>query len=347
MKPRLAALLAGAGLCAAGALCHAAPQYTIRPLMQEFPPDVSVSTLDLNSLGHALVSTFQSGGGGSGYWLCRDDGCVLVGDDRDTVIHGLNDLDELARSVYQGHGYAFLGDNPIGYGRGACDYYGFGLNSDAYDGNNAGEATGWAEFSGVPGPLAFKYTKATGLVSLGTLGGSSSTGRRINKRGNVVGDSTLSGDSGPHGFLYARGVMTDLGTLGGQKSSAMGVNSHDTVVGCSLLADNVTQRAFRYEAGVMSALPALTAGSSCALGINDHGVAVGYSDGVNGARAVLFHKDGRVKNLNRLLEPVSGQGWTLTAATGINQAGQIIGNGAYKGVSRAFIMTPVVPRAAR
>jgi probable HAF family extracellular repeat protein len=343
MKPRLAGLLAGAGLCAASALCHAAPQYTIRSLTQEFPPNVSVFALDLNSLGHALVSTSQSGGGGLAYWVCLDDGCALVGNDRNMVIHGLNDLDELARSVYQGYDYAFLGSNPIGYGRGACDYCGFGLNSEAYDGNSAGEATGWAQFSGPPGRLAFKYTKATGLVSLGTLGGTSSTGRRINKHGNVVGDSTLTGDSGPHGFLYARGVMTDLGTLGGQKSSASGLNSHDTVVGCSLLADNVTQRAFRYEAGVMSALPALTAGSSCAYAINDHGVAVGHSDGMNGARAVLFHKDGRVKNLNRLLEPVSGHGWTLTAATGINQAGQIIGNGAYKGMSRAFIMTPMAP----
>lgn len=343
MKPCLARLLLAASLCGASIASHAWTHYTVRLLAPGGSDAAFFESFadDLNSLGHALVRVVVSGSG-TGYYVCRDDGCTLVGNSLNMQIHGLDDLDRLAGQIYEGHDYAFVGDLRIGYGRGACVSCGIGLESDAFASNHAGEATGWAQF-GVAGTQAFKYTKATGLVSLGTLGGTSSQGRRINKHGNVVGQSMLPGDADSHGFLYARGLMTDLGTLGGRQSTAQDLNSHDTVVGCSLLADNLTQRAFRYESGVLSALPSLTARSSCANAINNHGVAVGTSQSAGGPKAVVFHKDGRVKNLNALVEPISGQHWTLEEATGINEAGQIVGNGRYRSVRRAFLLTPIAP----
>lgn len=340
MKPFLAKLLVATSLCGACASSQAWTHYSVRSVALDVPPDVQVFADDINNLGHVLVSTVGLGGD-VGYFVCRDDGCDLVGNNRTMVIHALNDLDELAGAIFEAHSYAFVGSKKIGYGRGACNGCGFGLDSEAFDSNSAGEATGFAQF-GLAGTQAFKYTKATGLVSLGTLGGTSSVGGHINKHGNVVGTSLLPGDTDTHGFLYARGIMTDLGSLGGRQTSALALNDHDTVVGCSLLADNLTLRAFRYETGVMAELPALGSGPSCAQAINNHGVAVGYSTGIGGARAVIFKGD-KIKNLNRLLDTASGQGWTLHDAVDINAAGVIVGNGSYKGQTRVFVLTPIVP----
>ncbi len=43
-------------------------------------------------------------------------------------------------------------------------------------------------------------------------------------------------------------------------------------------------------------------------------------------------------DLNSLL--ASGSGWTLAGAYGINDLGQIIGDGYYGGQRRAFLLTP-------
>ncbi len=52
-------------------------------------------------------------------------------------------------------------------------------------------------------------------------------------------------------------------------------------------------------------------------------------------------------DLNNLLSP--GSGWSLQAATGINDLGQIVGYGMINGNQQAFLLTPTtvpVPAAA-
>jgi hypothetical protein len=43
--------------------------------------------------------------------------------------------------------------------------------------------------------------------------------------------------------------------------------------------------------------------------------------------------------LNTLLDPLSG--WSLSVATAINDAGQIVGAGMLEGQTHAFLLTPV------
>ena len=58
-------------------------------------------------------------------------------------------------------------------------------------------------------------------------------------------------------------------------------------------------------------------------------------------RAVLF-EDGKALDLNRLIPRRSG--WTLEKSTALNDRGQIVGTGQFRGQERGFVLTPVNSR---
>lgn len=149
-------------------------------------------------------------------------------------------------------------------------------------------------------------------IDLGTLGGTISLARTINRGGQVAGQSTTTldgqlGQPGNHAFRWEDGVMTDLGTLpGGEISYAWDVNRHGDVAGS---AQN----------------PATADNPDLAL------AAVIWPAGEDGA-------PGEIVNLNDLLPADSG--WVLLSAYGINDKGQIAGVGFLNGERRGFVMTP-------
>ncbi|MEX0641189.1 MAG: dockerin type I domain-containing protein [Pirellulales bacterium] len=76
-------------------------------------------------------------------------------------------------------------------------------------------------------------------------------------------------------------------------------------------------------------------------GINDHGIVVGGHNpfGPNPRPFIWDETDG-LRNLNDLIDPASG--WTLTRAQGINNSGQIVGQGiGPNGYPEAFVLTPL------
>lgn len=86
-----------------------------------------------------------------------------------------------------------------------------------------------------------------------------------------------------------------------------------------------------------------------ASGINNLGEVIGTSAyavpgtwNVGPSRFVVW-RDGGVFDLQSLLDPVTGAGWTITNVTAINNVGQIAGSGVHNGQSAAFVMTPAVP----
>jgi probable HAF family extracellular repeat protein len=170
---------------------------------------------------------------------------------------------------------------------------------------------------------------------LGALGGLGSVATGLNNSGQVVGFSatgTLPPANGSpfptiifHAFLDSHGRMNDLGTLGGEESYANGINSRGTVVGDSLTANDAALHAFVDSRGKMTDLGTLGGRDSLGSAINDQGVVVGSSLTSASVNHGFIEQHGRMVDLNSLIP--SGSGLVITAATGINDRGQIVAEG--------------------
>lgn len=62
-----------------------------------------------------------------------------------------------------------------------------------------------------------------------------------------------------------------------------------------------------------------------------------------GPGRLVVWRDGGVFELQSLLDPVTGAGWTLVSASAINNRGQIVGLGIHDGQNRAYLLTPTTP----
>jgi probable HAF family extracellular repeat protein len=211
-----------------------------------------------------------------------------------------------------------------------------GKSSEARAVNNRGDVVGASSTArGYQHAFLYNYRQEK-MRDLGTLGGELSDAKAINDRGEAVGSSSTT-TVRVHAFLYDQEGMHDLGTLGGQNSCAYAVNQAGQVAGCADRADGQTC-AFLYQDRVMRDLGTLPQGTgSYAYGLNARGAVVGSAD--VGAAAVLhafLWEGGRMQDLNALIPPHSG--WVLVEARAINDRGQIVGFGMFKGKTRAFLL---------
>jgi probable HAF family extracellular repeat protein len=139
----------------------------------------------------------------------------------------------------------------------------------------------------------------------------SSAGRAINNAGQAV--ITCSSPEETRAFLYRRGKMTDLGSLGGFDTVPNAIDEKGQIVGHS----KVTTTGGQPTAERRYLNP--------------------FQERRRDKRAFLYDA-GRMIDLNAV---VSAPGWILAEANDINNKGQIVGTGYYKGESRAFLLTPV------
>ena len=210
--------------------------------------------------------------------------------------------------------------------------------SDAYGINNAGQVTG--SLSTVPctgvGPFlmcnlgdthAFYYAGA-GLMDIGTLGGTFSTGTSINNLDQIVGISSVATSSLNHLFFYAQGHMYDLGTPAGQSVVGAAINDHDEIIGSAVNSTGVAASFIRRANGFEKL-------SFIAGGLNNGGDIVGAKVVANGSsHAYILYCDRKPIDLNDLVDPSLT---LLTSAAGISDNGKIVAAGLN---GHLYVLTP-------
>ena len=104
---------------------------------------------------------------------------------------------------------------------------------------------------------AFSWTKQTGMVDLGTLGGPDSIAVAVSDEGQVVGTTTTGTELRAFSWTAADG-MVELGSLGGPDSFGVAVNARGDVAGISTTSD------FLYHAVVWESAASDRTGRDCA-----------------------------------------------------------------------------------
>ncbi len=250
---------------------------------------------------------------------------------------------------------------------GSTDSTGMGINDR---GEIAGDATGYTPIctpSGLPRGHAFVYSHGR-MMDIGVPPGCvESRAQSISATGQVVGSCFLtSGLERP--FLYDSRTrkMTLLAVPAPYThGSASQVNDKGESIGQVSTADCTCHAALWRGSRMIDLKEPPGEANSVGWGINNQGEAVGCCGIKNGpARAFLLflrkhapnvsalqgypnalsdhafvYRGGKMQDLNNLIPKDAG--WVLTDARGINDRGQIVGNGEHNGQERAFLLTPL------
>ncbi|MGX9772518.1 PEP-CTERM sorting domain-containing protein [Janthinobacterium aestuarii] len=164
---------------------------------------------------------------------------------------------------------------------------------------------------------AYLYDSASGITSLGSLGGAWTGVSAINDHGIIVGNAmTASGQQ--HGYVYENGVMRDVTpSVRGADVIMQGINNAGEIVFNQYFPTSpwpAPYRAFMMVDGNWRGINSM----SEALGIDGKGNVVGIS--FSGAESV-FHMNGNTYMLADLVDGM--EGWSNLQVNAMNEAGQI------------------------
>jgi len=221
--------------------------------------------------------------------------------------------------------------------------------------NERGQVVGWSYTNSAPSDIcaetyglplttgSFLWENGKGMLDLGGLGGTCTVAADLNDRGQVVGQSFLTGDATGHAFRWDRKHgLIDLGTLGGDFSSAHAINNAGQAVGGAYMADNVQNDAVLWKGTTMLDLGTVDADAcSYAFAINDLAQVVGVSGDANcgSTRAFLWERGGSMVDVNALVS--SDSGIYVTIASTINDQGEIGAKGVLpNGDEHAVLLIP-------
>jgi len=191
------------------------------------------------------------------------------------------------------------------------------------------------------------------VVNLSSLGGSENAGNSINDHGLVAGFANLPDNNSRHAMLWLYGFRFDLGTLGGPNSNVPWPvkNTSGLIAGiaqtttpqprgetwsCRSFFATPTRAAATclgvvWEEGKIRALPTLGGDNGFATGANNHRQVVGWAENkVEDSSCVRpqiyqFRATQWGPDLDEVRELPPLPGDSTSAATGINDKGQVIG----------------------
>jgi len=206
--------------------------------------------------------------------------------------------------------------------------------------NDQGQVLGWSYTNSVPSPIcaaqspapaaavlttsSFIWDKKNGMRDIGGLGGTCTLANDLNDHGQIVGGSSLTGDTQFHPFVWeaATGVTDLLGASNGNLGIAFSISSSGVVVGVT--CDSVTCYAvlWRKSGGKWQRTDLSTsADAAYASSINSSEQVVGQNSCQDFCRAFLWEDGGPLVDLNTLVPPNSGL--LLVEPGQINDRGEI------------------------
>ncbi len=205
--------------------------------------------------------------------------------------------------------------------------------------NSGGSVVGWGEVHGAGAPALYPTAYASaygylGLTDTATLRAVNSDAWAINSAGTVVGNTafnTISTNSyaSTLAFSYnSTSGYTNLGAmLGWNFSTAAAINDSGVIAGYG------TNGLWVYNGSTFT----VPGPNMTVTNISNSGLVVGYGNDGHAYSYLAGAAD--IVDLNTLLPANSG--WVLRLAFGVNDAGQIVGEGYDNGVYTSFLLTPI------
>ena len=230
-----------------------------------------------------------------------------------------------------------------------------GAGTDAMAGliNERGQVVGRSYTSSVPNATcagisaftlstgSFLWDRKNGMKDIGGLGGACTLANDLNNRGQIVGGSSLTGDTTVHPFVWnaATGVTDLLDPSDSSYGFAEGENAHGDVAGGT--CDSVTCYAvlWRKNGGHWQKSTLSTVTDNAFSGSINASEQVVGDVGTNSSAPFLWEDGGPIVDLNTLVPP--GSGLQLIEAHQINDRGEIaIGALDASGNNHAVLLIP-------